>query len=211
MSEDAYVPEDHRPAPPEKKKYRDLRKTRVRSDGYKARQAAAAAARRAKRAADPDYVRPKRFEARGTASGKYRNVKKSADRDLVLKTATGQIPLSPGQVAHLRGKIGQIVRDNLDTVAGVLDGSVKWSPTQARVFSNLLNKVVPDLSASFHQHEHRNQDLAQMSRADLERIALGLDDMETIQGEFVEVPTKKAPEDDLQPAEGRDPVGSEPG
>ena len=43
------------------------------------------------------------------------------------------------------------------------------------MFSTLLNKVVPDLSASYIQHEHSTKELVDMSRDELERIAAGLD------------------------------------
>ena len=38
----------------------------------------------------------------------------------------------------------------------------------------LLNKVVPDLNASFHQHEHQTKQLQDLSREDLEAIASGI-------------------------------------
>lgn len=57
-------------------------------------------------------------------------------------------------------------------------GAVDWSPTQARVFGMLLNKVVPDLNASYVQHEHSNKDIIDLSREELERIASGIDEIE---------------------------------
>ena len=38
----------------------------------------------------------------------------------------------------------------------------------------LLNKVVPDLNASFHQHEHEVKQLTDLSRSELEAIAQGV-------------------------------------
>jgi len=57
----------------------------------------------------------------------------------------------------------------------VVKGHIEWTPTQARVFSSLLNKVIPDLSASYHQHEHSVKNITEMSREELERIASGVD------------------------------------
>lgn len=108
--------------------------------------------------------------------------------------------LSPGQVAHIRGRIATMIRDHLEIADKVVRGEEKWTPTQARVFSTLLNKVVPDLSASFHQHEHKVNGIREMSRADLERIASGLDDPATIEAEYEEI---KIP-DSLKPEPATD-------
>ena len=71
-----------------------------------------------------------------------------------VKTATGQVALSPHQVANLRGQIASKMQTHLTLADEVVKGHIEWTPTQARVFSSLLNKVIPDLSASYHQHEH---------------------------------------------------------
>ncbi len=42
----------------------------------------------------------------------------------------------------------------------------------------LLNKVVPDLNASFVQHEHTTKQLTELSRDDLEAIAAGVSNIE---------------------------------
>lgn len=55
----------------------------------------------------------------------------------------------------------------------VVMGEIEWTPTQARVFSNLIDKVVPDLSASYALHEHVPREMSEMSRAELEAIAAG--------------------------------------
>ncbi len=83
--------------------------------------------------------------------------------------------LTPNQSAKIRGEISRVVQKHIDLANQVVHGSIDWSPTQARVFSTLLNKVVPDLSASYVQHEHSTKDLVDMSRDELERIAAGLD------------------------------------
>ncbi len=83
--------------------------------------------------------------------------------------------LSPQQSAQLRGKIAKLVSDQVTHANEVVLGVRDWSPTQARVFSTLLNKIVPDLSASYVQHEHNTKDVIDMSREELERIAAGID------------------------------------
>lgn len=94
-----------------------------------------------------------------------------------VKTATGQVALSPNQVANLRGQIAKNMATHIVMADEVLKGVREWSPTQARVFSNLLNKVIPDLSASYHQHEHSHKAITEMSRTELERIAAGVDEI----------------------------------
>jgi len=94
-----------------------------------------------------------------------------------VQTATGQVALSPNQVANLRGQIARKMENHIVLADEVIKGHIEWTPTQARVFSNLLNKVIPDLSASFHQHEHSHRALNEMSREELERIASGVDEI----------------------------------
>lgn len=116
--------------------------------------------------------------------------------------------LSPGQVAHLRGRLGSMVREHLELANLVVRGELEWSPTQARIFATLINKVVPDLSASFHAHEHKHQGVREMSRADLERIARGLDDLQTIEAEheLLNPAPETALNADQEPPEGSPPV-----
>lgn len=93
--------------------------------------------------------------------------------------------LSPTQTAHIRGQIAGLVREQVTHANEVVLGIREWNPTQARVFSTLLNKVVPDLSASHVQLEHSVKDVIDMSRDELERIAAGIDaiDAEVIEDE----------------------------
>ena len=57
-------------------------------------------------------------------------------------------------------------------------GKLEWSPTQARVFATMLNKVMPDLTAQFVQHEHNIQESPdKMSREQLEAIASGVNNI----------------------------------
>jgi len=83
--------------------------------------------------------------------------------------------LTPLQVANMRSGLFRRVQNQLDEAHKVVMGKQEWSPTQARVFATMLNKVVPDLTAAFVQHEHNIQDAPEkMSRAQLEAIASGV-------------------------------------
>lgn len=59
----------------------------------------------------------------------------------------------------------------------VLNGVREWNPTQARVFTALLNKVIPDISMSYAQVDIRDKELSNMSREELEEIASGMNDI----------------------------------
>ena len=120
---------------------------------------------------------------------------------VTVQTATGQLALSPNQVAKLRGQIAKNMSNHIVMADEVLKGHREWSPTQARVFSNLLNKVIPDLSASYHQHEHSHKSLTEMSRTELEAIASGVDDIIDIEPEGLEDDERKGTS--IQPTEGR--------
>ncbi len=98
--------------------------------------------------------------------------------------------LTPGDSALIRGAIAAYVQNHIGLADRVVSGEVVWSPTQARVFSTLLNKVVPDLSASYVQHEHSQKSLIDLSREELERIAAGLDEVDLATDIIDVTPTK---------------------
>ena len=93
--------------------------------------------------------------------------------------------LTPAQSAKIRGQIANYVRDQITDAHMVVMGDKQWNPTQARVFSALLNKVVPDLNASYVQHEHTTKEITDLSREELEAIAQGVS---TIEVEYKEIP-----------------------
>jgi len=95
-----------------------------------------------------------------------------------------QTELTPAQSAKIRGQIANYVRDQITDAHMVVMGDKQWNPTQARVFSALLNKVVPDLNASYVQHEHTTKDVTDLSREELEAIAQGVS---TIEVEYKEL------------------------
>ena len=79
--------------------------------------------------------------------------------------------LTPGQSAKVRSYIFGLLRAQIPLAHRVVMGEVEWSPTQARVFGQLLDKCVPDLSASFMVSEKDDSDLAMLSRRELEALA----------------------------------------
>lgn len=86
--------------------------------------------------------------------------------------------LTPAQSAQVRGQIANFVAEQINDAHQVVKGHKEWSPTQARVFGMLLNKVVPDLNAAFVQHEHTTKQLTELSRNELEAIAQGISTIE---------------------------------
>lgn len=93
--------------------------------------------------------------------------------------------LTPLQVANMRAGMYRRVEKQIDEAHSVVMGKQDWTPTQARVFTAMLNKVMPDLTAQFVQHEHQIQDAPEkMSREQLEAIASGMNQI--IDGEAVE-------------------------
>ena len=96
-----------------------------------------------------------------------------------------KVELTPAQSAKIRGQIANYVRDQITDAHMVVMGDKQWNPTQARVFSALLNKVVPDLNASYVQHEHTTKEITDLSREELEAIAQGVS---TIEVEYKEIP-----------------------
>lgn len=111
------------------------------------------------------------YEKRGRAIRRVKSVKKMSKTLALAKTHN----LTPAQSAKIRGKIASLMNEHISHANEVVLGLRDWGPTQARVFSTLLNKVVPDLNASYHQHEHSVKDVIDMSRDELERIAAGID------------------------------------
>lgn len=86
------------------------------------------------------------------------------------------VPLSPAQISALRQNYLRIVQDISLDVVDVLNGRKAWSTTQAHLFRTLLNKVLPDLSATYAEVHHVHTDIRTASRAELEAIAAGRDD-----------------------------------
>lgn len=79
--------------------------------------------------------------------------------------------LTPQYSSMLRGKIASIVHDHLLVAEKVLTGEIVWSNAQISLFKTLMAKVVPDVSATFHQHELNSRSTESMSREELEALA----------------------------------------
>jgi hypothetical protein len=85
-----------------------------------------------------------------------------------------QLELTPEVASRLRGQIAAYLPAQIDAANEVISGLRTWTPVQAKVFSTLLNKAVPDLTASFHKHEHTTRELHDYSISDLERLVSSL-------------------------------------
>lgn len=101
---------------------------------------------------------------------------------------------TPAESAKIRSDIARAVKTHIAAASEVLAGNINWNPTQARVFGILLNKVVPDLNATYVQHEHSARQLVDLSREELERIAAGLDVIDVETTNESNQPTSPSPE-----------------
>ena len=107
--------------------------------------------------------------------------RKAAPKERKVKEMTELIArteLTPTESAKIRGQIASYMRDQITDAHQVVMGAKSWNPTQARVFSTMLNKVVPDLNASYVQHEHSTKQVTDLSRDELEAIAQGVSTLE---------------------------------
>ena len=146
---------------------------------------------RAKPVHDHRGVRPRRFCSKRCA-GAHRTAMAQAERSAaasapllaprergvpespaeLIDMAAVQ-PLTPAQSAKVRAYVFGLLRAQVPMAHRVVMGEAEWSPSQARVFSTLLDKCLPDLSASFVERERYDADLVVMSREDLEALAAG--------------------------------------
>ncbi len=98
-----------------------------------------------------------------------------AERPAELIDMSVAQPLTPAQSAKVRAYVFGMLRAQIPCAHRVVMGELEWSPTQARVFATLLDKCLPDLSASFVEDERGRGELCVMSRRDLEALAAGVD------------------------------------
>lgn len=93
-----------------------------------------------------------------------------------LKSTGSLPPVSPVEIDRVRRSVLDVVRKNIPKVRSVLNGDSNWSNQQVRLFSVMLNKVMPDLHHSFNEHsvEHKNVD--QLTIQELEEIARKADE-----------------------------------
>ena len=107
------------------------------------------------------------------------------ERKLAITHIDTHTPLTPHESSRLRGHIFQCIAEQIELAHAFvmnrpLDPSAppdhpsaqppKLNPQQVRVFTALLNKVVPDLSHTFTQLADKPRDLRELSREELERI-----------------------------------------
>lgn len=82
--------------------------------------------------------------------------------------------LSPEETSALRKRLYNKLSTQIEHAHKVVLGQIEWSPTQARVFSAFLDKVVPNLNASFIEQETRiTSDPESLSLDQLRAIAEG--------------------------------------
>ena len=81
--------------------------------------------------------------------------------------------LSPRETSEIRGMIAEFVTEQIVVANEVVMHDKEWTPTQARVFGMLLNKVIPDLNSNHTKLEVETKDITHLSRAELEEIAAG--------------------------------------
>lgn len=79
-------------------------------------------------------------------------------------------PLAPDEVAAVRRSAYNIIAKQIPTVGKVLSGQKKWDAQQVRLFSIMLNKVMPDLHHSFNEVSIEDKSLTELSISDLESI-----------------------------------------
>ena len=60
-------------------------------------------------------------------------------------------PLTPGQSAKISSYVVGLLRVQIPCAHQVVMGEVNWSPTQARIFTKLLDKCVPYSEGRFRR------------------------------------------------------------
>ncbi len=74
------------------------------------------------------------------------------------------------EVDNVRRHVLDTVKNNIPNARAVLGGRLKWTNQQVKLFQILLNKVLPDLSASMNEHIHRRKPLKEMTREELQEF-----------------------------------------
>ncbi|WP_138465340.1 hypothetical protein [Poseidonocella sp. HB161398] len=87
------------------------------------------------------------------------------------ETPAGTTPFTHEQVNALRAGLITEVEQHLADAHEVIRGTRVWTSTQVRLFGKLIDKVLPNLSASEHlHHQPEDRPLADLSREELEAI-----------------------------------------
>lgn len=92
---------------------------------------------------------------------------KQAKRGMIGVNSLAAIP--PEKIDELRRGVFNVVSANLPRVREVLAGTRKWDPQQVKLFTTLMNKVMPELSESYSE-THATHSLDEMSPEQLRAI-----------------------------------------
>jgi hypothetical protein len=116
------------------------------------------------------------------------------------KINSGLPKVTHEEIDNVRRHVLDTVKNNIPNVRAVLGGRVKWTNQQVKLFQIMLNKVLPDLSASMNEHIHRPKELGQMSREEIERFVQESarrereDPTDTVDAVYEEIPDVTADE-----------------
>jgi hypothetical protein len=97
-------------------------------------------------------------------------------------------PITPERMKAMRAEIAACVDEQLIEAHKQVMGTAEtpWSPVQARIFSTLMNKVLPDLRASHVTKEDVSKPLTELSREELEEmVAKAASRPDTIDAEVI--------------------------
>lgn len=101
------------------------------------------------------------------------------------------MPVTPQDVQAFRRRIMDVVEDNVGRAQQVLEGTEVWTNAQVRVFSVLLNKVVPDLHHSYSEVSVQKKKLDDLTREELEGIIRDAMSEKKKSGEVIDVEPKE--------------------
>lgn len=96
--------------------------------------------------------------------------RESKAKSLLERVRTAK-PFSPEEAQRMQAGIADLVEEQIMMGHRVVMGTLSWSPVQARVFAAMLDKCVPNLSASYTKSEQTRINVEEMPRAQLEKIA----------------------------------------
>jgi len=102
-----------------------------------------------------------------------------------------KMPVTPQDVQAFRRRIMDVVEDNVGRAQQVLEGTEVWTNAQVRVFSVLLNKVVPDLHHSYSEVSVQKKKLDDLTREELEGIIRDAMSEKKKSGEVIDVEPKE--------------------
>jgi oligoribonuclease (3'-5' exoribonuclease) len=112
------------------------------------------------------------------------------------KSTGGLAPVTPLEVDRVRRSVLDVVRKNMSKVRDVLAGNINWSNQQVRLFSVMLNKVMPDLHHSFNQHSVEHKTITELTIDELTQIAAKAEETEEETEEEIAEVVKEEIKDD---------------